>query len=131
MMRRIVALVTPFVISLGLTGCPNAQLATFTAADLNQAASIADLPNEPAVPAAANTLDPQGYSCFGTMAPVVAALAAGKSTGLFTTIEVARVVIISAKSGEACQMIAQPILEAIAALPGGGNILAEAAVAVQ
>jgi hypothetical protein len=125
-MRRILA----FAALLSLGACSQATM-QFTASDLTQAASIANLPNEPAAPAAKNAIDPQGYSCFGVMAPVVSALAAGQSTGLFTTIEVARVVIISAKSGEACQMIAQPILEQIALLPGGGNILAEAALAVQ
>lgn len=114
---------------LGLGAC--AQTEGFVAGDLTTAAAIANSPNVPATAAAANAVDPTGYSCWGSMAPAVAAIQARKTVGGASLIEVARVLVIQSRKGGQCAALASPILSQLALLPGAANAIAIAATSVQ
>jgi hypothetical protein len=128
-LRRTLAPAAALAAILVLGGCSAA--AKFTAADMQTAASLANTPSTPATAAAANAIDPQGYNCWGTMAPAMTAISNGQDPGLATLIEAARVLVLAAKSGGACGALAQPIMAQLALLPGAANIIAEAATTVQ
>lgn len=119
------------LIALALAGCTVTGGKGFVAGDLQMAATIANSPNVPAQPAAANAVDPTGYACWGSLEPAVAAIDAGGTVGLATMIEIARVAIIEVRQGGPCGTLAAPMLGQLALLPGAGNAIALAATSVR
>jgi hypothetical protein len=101
------------------------------ASDLQTATAVANSPNVPATAAAPNAVDPQGYACWGSLTPAVAALQSGTQVGLATMVEVARVAIIQVRSKGSCAGLAAPLLSQLALIPGAGNAIAMAAASVQ
>lgn len=115
-----------------LLGACSAQQVQFTADDVALAARVANASSVPAVAASASAIDPSGYKCWASIGPAMSALgAAGSSVGLATAIEVARVAIISVRSGGVCGALAQPLLAQLALVPGAANAIAMAAASVQ
>lgn len=110
-------LIVGAVLTIGLAGCTVAQQ-QFVAVDVATAQSVA---------VAAG--DTTGAACWGSLGPAVAAIQAGKTVGLATVIEVARAAILATRG--ACAPLAQPVLQAIALLPGGGNALALAEASIR
>lgn len=134
---KTVPVVLAGVVALGLAGCAqnggvafNVNPGQFTAHDVAAASAVANSPDAPATPPAANAIDPVGYKCWGALAGPVAALNAGQALGAATAIEVARVALLEIRGGGPCSALAQPVLQAIALLPGAGNILAAAEASV-
>lgn len=98
------------VAGLAVAGCTPAGR-QFVADDVATAQAIAT-----------SSGDATGAACWGSLGPSVAAIQAGKAVGLAVLIQVARSAILAIRGP--CAPLAQPVLQAIALLPGGGNALA-------